>query len=83
MHASAARPLVVAALAGLALEVNEVFDAPAGAARDDVEVSGYTLYPAAAVELEASGLAGGWVRVGCGRVIHVNSSDLLAVPPGD
>ena len=29
------------------------------------------------------GFASGWVRVGCGRVIHVNSSDLLAAPPGD
>jgi hypothetical protein len=25
----------------------------------------------------------GWVRVGCGRVLHVNTSGVLAVPPGD
>jgi hypothetical protein len=37
---------------------------------------------AVAEEGEASGLAGRWVRVGCGRVLHVNSSDLLAAPPG-
>jgi hypothetical protein len=27
-------------------------------------------------------ILGRWVHVGCGRVIHVNSSDLLAAPPG-
>ena len=41
-----------------------------------------TLQAAVATEIRP-GLAGGWVRVGCGRVIHVNSSDLLAAPPGD
>jgi hypothetical protein len=25
----------------------------------------------------------GWVRGWCGKVLHVNSSDLLAAPPGD
>jgi hypothetical protein len=26
---------------------------------------------------------GGWVRFWCGRVIHVNTSSVLAAPPGD
>jgi hypothetical protein len=83
MHASAARPGVVSALAGLALEVNEVLHASVGAAWDDESVPAYALDPAAAVELEASLFSGGWVRGVRGRLVHVNSSDLLAAPPGD
>jgi hypothetical protein len=82
MHAGLTSPLVVSALAGLALEVNQILYAPAGAARDDVEVSGYALYTAAAVELEASPFPGGWVRGLRGRLIHVNTPSVLAAPPG-
>src|SRR5215217_2313524 len=73
MEASHARPLVVPALTGLAIKINQILYAPASAARDDIEVAGYALDAAAAVELKASGLTGGWVWVGCGRVLHVNS----------
>ena len=36
-----------------------------------------------AVQTDVRRFVGRWVWFGCGRVIHVNSSDLLAVPRGD
>ncbi len=76
--ARSARAVVVPALARLALQVHEVINAAARAARHQEHITGDAVYTSAAVELEAAGLTGRWVRVGCGRVIHVNSSDLLA-----
>jgi hypothetical protein len=29
------------------------------------------------------GILGGWVRVRCARLLHVNTSSVLAAPPGD
>jgi hypothetical protein len=65
-------------------QVNQV-DAGAGAARHRPDRALYVLDLVAAltVELEASFFSGGWVRGLRGRLIHVNSSDLLAAPPGD
>ena len=83
MLAGAARPGVVSALAGLALEVNDVLHASVGAARDDEGVPAYALNTAATVEFEASPFPGGWVRGLRGRLIHVNTPIVLAAPPGD
>jgi hypothetical protein len=58
MKAGPAVTLVVLALAGPGGQVHEVLDAPAGAARDHVEVSGDALDTAALVELEAARFAG-------------------------
>jgi hypothetical protein len=63
-------------------EVDQV-DAGAGAAGHRPDRAPYMLdfVSALAVEGEASGLAGGWVRGLRGRLIHVNTSSVLAAVP--